>query len=93
MIVGECVRLRGMEKNDLPAFVNWLNDPEVRCNLDMSIPLSMGQEEKWYADMLERPTEEHPLCIEIKPADEWLFVGNVSFMGLTCKTAALRSAL
>lgn len=80
MLIGERVRLRGMEKSDLPAFVRWLNDPEVRRNLDMFIPLSMGQEEKWYADVLNRPIEEHPLCIEVKTDHDWVFVGNLSFI-------------
>lgn len=80
MIIGERVRLRGMEKEDLPVFVRWFNDPEVRRNLLIVQPLSMGQEEKWYADMLNRPVEEHPLCIEIKQGEDWILIGNMGFM-------------
>ena len=80
MIIGERVRLRGMEKEDLPMFVRWFNDPEVRRNLDIVQPLSMGQEEKWYADILNRPAEEHPLCIEIKQGEDWIFIGNLGFL-------------
>ena len=80
MIIGERVRLRAMEKGDLPAFVRWFNDPEVRRNLRIIQPLSMGQEEKWYADMLTRPVEEHPLCIEVKQGEDWVFIGNLGFM-------------
>lgn len=80
MIIGERVRLRAMEKGDLPAFVSWFNDPEVRRNLRIIQPLSLGQEEKWYADMLTHPVEEHPLCIEVKQGEEWVFVGNLGFM-------------
>jgi RimJ/RimL family protein N-acetyltransferase len=30
MLYGKRIRLRGNEHNDLPKFVEWLNDPEVR---------------------------------------------------------------
>ena len=80
MIIGDRVRLRAIEKEDLPAFVRWLNDPEVRRNLDIIVPLSIGQEEKWYTDILSRPVEEYPLCIEIKEGKDWLVVGNLGFM-------------
>jgi len=80
VIIGERVRLRAMEKEDLPAFVRWFNDPEVRRNLKIVQPLSMGQEEKWYADILTTPVEEHPLCIEVKQGENWVFVGNLGFL-------------
>jgi len=80
VIIGERVRLRAMEKGDLSVFVRWFNDPEVRRNLMMVQPLSMGQEEKWYADMLDRPVDEHPLCIEVKQGEDWVFIGNLAFM-------------
>ena len=80
MILGKRVRLRTMEKEDLPTFIRWFNDLEVRRNLDMVQPLSMGQEEKWYADMLNRPVDEHPLCIEIKQEGGWVLIGNLGFM-------------
>ena len=53
MIFGKRVRLRAIEKDDLPRFVAWLNDPEVRRNLMLYQPLSMGQEELWYAGYFE----------------------------------------
>ena len=33
MIISETVRLRAIERQDLPLFVAWLNDPEVRQHL------------------------------------------------------------
>ncbi|MCD6355667.1 MAG: GNAT family N-acetyltransferase [Anaerolineaceae bacterium] len=80
MIIGKNVRLRAMERADLPAFVRWFNDPEVRRNLNMVQPLSLGQEEKWYTDLLNRPVEEHLLCIEVKQGKKWVFVGSLGFM-------------
>ncbi len=66
MIFGNHVRLRAIEKDDLTRFVVWLNDPEVRRNLILYQPLSLGQEELWYADVLKEPVDEQPLCIDIK---------------------------
>lgn len=76
MIYGERVRLRGVEREDLPRFVAWLNDPEVRENLMMQSPLSHAMEETWFENMLKRPTEEQPLVIEVRQEDAWTPVGN-----------------
>ena len=80
MLTGERVRLRAMKKEDLPHFVRWFNDPEVRQHLKIFQPMSLDQEEKWYADILTRPVEEQPLSIEIMDAGGWIFVGNCGFM-------------
>jgi len=41
MIIGKRMRLRAIEWDDLPRFTQWLNDPEVRENLELYQPLSM----------------------------------------------------
>jgi len=46
MIYGEGVRLRAAERSDLPRFVEWLNDPEVRQYISLYLPLSQGDEEQ-----------------------------------------------
>jgi RimJ/RimL family protein N-acetyltransferase len=79
MILGERVRLRAIERDDLPRFVAWLNDPEVRRGLMVSIPLSMPQEEQWFSHMLEQPAEEHPLVIEVNTPEGWTAAGNIAF--------------
>ena len=45
MIYGKRLRLRSLERDDLPKFVEWLNDPEVRENLFVNHPFSMAEEE------------------------------------------------
>ena len=80
MIYGKRIRLRANERTDLPKFVEWLNDPQVRRFLLMSLPLSQAAEEQWFEDMLKRPVEEQPLAIEIRAGDGWRMVGNCSFM-------------
>ncbi len=76
------MRLRGIEKDDLPHFVRWLNDPDVRRHLELIAPLSMGQEEGWYADILSQPAIAQPLGIEIQDGDQWLLIGNTSFLNI-----------
>jgi len=82
VLTGERVRLRAIEKSDLPAFVRWLNDLEVRRNLELIAPLSMGQEEGWYADVLSQPVIAQPLGIEIQHDGQWVLIGNISFLNI-----------
>lgn len=76
MIYGNRVRLRAPEKDDIPKFVSWLNDPEVRLGLLLYLPMSQADEEVWFDSMLKRPVDEHPLVIEIHEGDDWLSIGN-----------------
>jgi len=41
MIRGTKARLRALEHDDLPRFVKWINDPELRAFLTMRYPLSL----------------------------------------------------
>lgn len=82
MIEGDRVRLRAVGREDLPRFITWLNDPEVRQNLTIYLPLSMIQEEKWFDDIMTHPFEEHPLTIEVKTPEGWTPIGNTTFFNL-----------
>lgn len=77
MIYGERIRFRAPERGDLPLFVKWLNDPEVKHGLAIYLPLSMAQEEKWFEKMLERPQDEQPMTIEVQQDDNWEPIGNL----------------
>ena len=79
MIYGDRIRLAAIEKRDLPLFVEWLNDSEVRQGISLYLPMSMAQEERWFEQMLERPPDEHPLNIEVSEGDEWVKIGNMGF--------------
>jgi RimJ/RimL family protein N-acetyltransferase len=84
MILGDQVRLRAIERADLPFYVKWLNDPEVRQGLTLYLPLSMAEEEEWFESVLKREPYERPLAIDIQPdpdVDEWIFVGGCGFFG------------
>jgi diamine N-acetyltransferase len=83
MLNGKRIRLRAIEKEDLPIFVTWLNDPEVRRNLQLFQPLSLAQEEEWFKGTLQQPVEEQPLMIEVKTAEGWQSVGNVGLLKIS----------
>lgn len=82
MIYGERIRFRSPEREDLPTFVSWLNDPEVRAGISMYLPMSLASEENWFEEMLKRPQNEHPLGIEIQIKDKWKMIGNCGFFNI-----------
>lgn len=76
MIYGQNVRLRGIEREDIPTFVRWFNDPEVRQYLLMFEPMSKAQEERWFESTLDR-RDDYLFAIEAHIDDGWTHVGNV----------------
>ena len=85
MIIGDQIRFRAIEKKDLPYFVKWLNDPEVRQGLSLLVPLSLAEEEDWFEGVLKRSPFERPLAIEIQPdpkKEDWVFVGNCGLIAI-----------
>jgi hypothetical protein len=55
MIIGNQIRLRAIEREDLPHFVKWLNDPDVRRGLSHVMPLSLAEEDEWFNGVLKQP--------------------------------------
>src|SRR5258705_7189824 len=77
MIYGERVRLRAVEPEDIPRFVEWLNDPEVTAGLLISLPMSTWEETQWFENLAKRAPQERPLSIEIKtPEGGWKHIGS-----------------
>ena len=58
MIYGERIRLRRNERSDIPKFVEWLNDPQVRRYLLVDLPISQANEEQWFEKMVKLPANE-----------------------------------
>ena len=54
MIEGRLVELRAVEREDLPRYVNWLNDPEVIHYFGRLGPMSLVEEEQWFEDQLKQ---------------------------------------
>lgn len=85
MILGQRIRLRPVEKDDLPRFVKWFSDPEVRAHLAIHLPMSQGQEEKWYERNLTAG-DAQAFAIDAQPADmavgPWVHIGSCGFHSL-----------
>lgn len=94
MLIGDRVRLRGIEREDLPTFVRWFNDPEVRQYLLMYEPMSKAKEERWFEEMLERKNDL-VFAIEAQIGEQWVHIGNVGLHRIDWKnrTAILGIAL
>jgi len=90
MIYSDRIRLRADERADLPRFVEWLNDPEVRDGISYYAPLSQALEEQWYENMLKSPRDEHPFAIDIRTEEGgWKLIGNCSMFDFKwrCRSA------
>jgi RimJ/RimL family protein N-acetyltransferase len=79
MIYGKRIRFRGIERTDLPTFVDWLNDPEVRQGLSHFLPMSMAREELWFEDLLKLSPEQQGFAMEAKLDDTWTLIGSIGF--------------
>ena len=75
MLLGDRIRLREIEREDLPNFVKWFNDPEVRRYLLFSNPMSMAKEKDWFESYLKG--EDLILGIECQQNGKWTLIGNV----------------
>lgn len=83
MIYGKRIRLRAVEREDLPLFVGWLNDPEVIEGLIFMQPLSLEEEKQWFENLADRPASERPLAIEIRDGENWRLIGNSGFHNIS----------
>lgn len=74
MLRGERVRLRAIEREDIPRFLRWLNDPEVTRYLTIFMPLSREEEEHWFEQQLQDRSRK-VLAIETEDGEH---IGNIS---------------
>lgn len=81
MIVGQKTRLRAIEREDIPTFVRWFNDPEVRQYLEMYLPMSRAEEEGWFEAYLK---DDSTRVFGIETGDGNL-VGNIGLRDLDWK--------
>jgi len=83
------LRLRAPERDDIPQFLKWINDPDITEDLMLYQPISAEEEANWYENMLKRPAAEHVMVIEIKAPVEgksetetWFPIGNIQFLDI-----------
>jgi RimJ/RimL family protein N-acetyltransferase len=81
VILGDRVRLRGIEREDIPTFVRWLNDPEVRRYLELYLPISRAEEERWFEARLADDSSR-VFAIE---TGEGMVIGNIGLHQLDWK--------
>jgi RimJ/RimL family protein N-acetyltransferase len=84
MIVGEKVRLRPIERDDLPRFVEWFGDPEVRRYLMLYLPFSLAQEERWFENLQGRLERQEDVLLAIETADG-VHIGNIGLHSIKWK--------
>ena len=88
MIYGDRIRFRAVEHDDLPTFQKYVNDPEVTAGLGIYLPLSILDEEDWFAGVRKHPPDERNLVIEIRHPnpetgeDTWKMIGGTGFFNL-----------
>jgi RimJ/RimL family protein N-acetyltransferase len=81
MILGQRIRLRPVEKDDIPRFVKWFGDPEVRSYLAMYMPIGQVQEERWFERNLNAG-DEQTWAVEVQPAEAvgpWMHIGSAGY--------------
>jgi RimJ/RimL family protein N-acetyltransferase len=91
VILGEKVRLRRVEREDLPRFADWLNDPEVRRHLALIYPMSTALEERWFEGELAKEPALQPFVIEaMRVGGEayWNPVGVTAFHAIDWRSRA-----
>lgn len=79
MILGKRVRLCPIERDNLPLLAAWLNDPDVRRYLNLYLPVSISDEEKWLKAQQEKEPAAQPFLLEIRDRDGWLPIGEIGF--------------
>lgn len=84
MFIGEKVRLRPIEREDLPRYVRWFGDPEVRRHLGIYIPFSLAQEEQWFEHLLERLARSQDVVLAIDTADG-VHIGSLGLHSINWK--------
>ncbi|NLE45826.1 MAG: GNAT family N-acetyltransferase [Chloroflexi bacterium] len=81
---GEKVRLRPVERDDLPRFVRWFADPEVRRYLLVFQPFSLAQEERWYERMVDSVERQETVLFAIDALDG-VHIGNIGLHNINWK--------
>jgi len=79
MIRGNRITLRAVERDDLPRYVAWLNDPEVTYHLSPLLPFNLDDETEWY-EQQRKDDSQLNLAIVINDGEQ--HIGSVGLMHL-----------
>jgi len=84
MITGKKVRLRALERSDLPKICQWLNDEEVMYYWgDPGNTTSLAEVERWFNEELDRRHQDSRGYIIETP--DGVPIGQISYMHLSPK--------
>jgi len=75
VIEGERVRLRAIERADLPRWREWINDPEIAAFVDRILPVTQPEHESFFETAVMNNPSAVWFAIEDKAKGE--YVGNV----------------
>jgi diamine N-acetyltransferase len=89
MFYGKRIRLRGVEREDVPRFVEWMNDPEVIEGLVMFWPMSSGEEQRWFERLADREPLQKPLSIDMREGEGWRHIGSCGYHNLEWNNRAV----
>ena len=78
MLYGEKTRLRRIEREDIPTFVRWFSDPDVREFLVINGPISAAEEQEWFENKLKETDSE---IFAVETADG-THIGNIELFGI-----------
>jgi len=79
VIVGEALRLRPLEKQELQLKIKWINDPEVHKYLHYDVPLSLDKTKQWFQKVINDPSR-YDLVIETLEGKP---IGLIGLIGIT----------
>jgi len=80
MIKGKRITLRAVNRDDLPRYVAWFNDPEVTCHLLTLLPFNLEDETDWYE---HQRNDQSVLNLAIVLNDSQEHIGSVSLMKIS----------
>lgn len=82
MLKGRRLFLRAVARDDLPRYVEWINDPEVTQHLLIYLPMSLDDETDWYEQQRQDPTTQN---FAIVLNDEERHIGSIGLMQINRK--------
>ena len=92
MIHAGRARLRATDTSDLPIFVRWLNDPEVRHYLLLWRPQSLLDEERWFHS-ISHNSSDLVLVAEVDEGGETKPIGAVALHRIDWKNGSAELAI
>jgi diamine N-acetyltransferase len=82
MLTGKHITLRAIERDDLPRYVGWLNNPEVTHHLTLYLPINSDNEAEWYENQRKDPTTQN---FALVVNEGHIHIGSVGLMAINHK--------